>query len=80
MPIMDGIISTRHIRQFERENALNPVALIALTGAANPATRQEAFASGVDLYLTKPIAMKSLKNMLEDLEKDGRAGFKTVAA
>jgi CheY-like chemotaxis protein len=80
MPIMSGIDSTRHIRRFERENSLNPVALIALTGAANPTTRQEAFASGIDLYLTKPIAMKSLKSMLEDLERDGRSGFKSVAA
>lgn len=80
MPIMSGIESTRHIRRFERENSLNPVALIALTGAANPTTRQEAFASGIDLYLTKPIAMKSLKSMLEDLERDGRSGFRSVAA
>lgn len=80
MPIMDGIQSTRHIRNYERENALTPVALIALTGAANPTTRQEAFASGVDLYLTKPIAMKSLKSMLEDLGRDGREGFGVAAA
>jgi CheY-like chemotaxis protein len=80
MPIMSGIESTRHIRRFERDNALNPVALIALTGAANPTTRQEAFASGVDLYLTKPIAMKSLKSMLEDLDRDGRSGFKDAIA
>lgn len=80
MPIMDGIQSTRHIRHYERENSLTPVALIALTGAANPTTRQEAFASGVDLYLTKPIAMKSLKSMLEDLGREGREGFGVAAA
>ncbi|KAE9966634.1 hypothetical protein BLS_006882 [Venturia inaequalis] len=80
MPIMDGIQSARHIRLYERENVLPPVALIALTGAANPTTRQEAFASGVDLYLTKPIAMKSLKSMLEDLRRDGREGFGVAAA
>ncbi|QDS75808.1 hypothetical protein FKW77_000258 [Venturia effusa] len=79
MPVMDGIQSTRHIRQYERENALEPVALIALTGAANPTTRQEAFTSGVDLYLTKPIAMKSLKSMLEHLGRDGRDGLGNTA-
>jgi CheY-like chemotaxis protein len=74
---MDGIEATRHIRRFERETALNPVALIALTGAANPNTRQEAFSSGVDLFLTKPVPMKSLKIMLDDLKLNGREGLKT---
>jgi CheY-like chemotaxis protein len=72
MPIMSGIESTRHIRRFEREHSLDPVALIALTGAANPNTRQEAFISGVDLFLTKPVPMKSLKVMLDDFKIGGR--------
>lgn len=72
MPIMSGIESTRHIRRFEREHGLHPVALIALTGAANPNTRQEAFSSGVDLFLTKPVPMKNLKVMLDDLREGGR--------
>jgi CheY-like chemotaxis protein len=46
MPVMSGIESTKHIRRFEKERGLEPVALIALTGAANPNTRQEAFSSG----------------------------------
>jgi CheY-like chemotaxis protein len=72
MPVMSGIESTRHIRRFERENSLEPSALIALTGAANPNTRQEAFSSGVDLFLTKPVPMKSLKIMLDELKLNGR--------
>jgi CheY-like chemotaxis protein len=72
MPVMSGIESTRHIRRFENEAGLHPVALIALTGAANPTTRQEAFSSGVDLFLTKPVPMKSLKVMLDDLKANGR--------
>lgn len=75
MPIMSGIESTQHIRRFEREHGLEPVALIALTGAANPNTRQEAFSSGVDLFLTKPVPMKSLKVMLDDLKVNGRLGM-----
>ncbi|KAL2074667.1 hypothetical protein VTL71DRAFT_8446 [Oculimacula yallundae] len=75
MPIMSGIESTRHIRRYEKENGLQPVALIALTGAANPSTRQEAFSSGVDLFLTKPVPMKALRGMLDDLRREGRAVF-----
>lgn len=75
MPIMDGIESSKNIRRYEREASLPPVALIALTGAANPNTRQEAFSSGVDLFLTKPVPMKNLKIMLEDLSMKGREGL-----
>lgn len=75
MPIMSGIESSRYIRRFEREHGLLPVALIALTGAANPNTRQEAFSSGVDLFLTKPVPMKNLKVMLDDLKLNGRKGL-----
>lgn len=75
MPIMSGIESTRHIRRFEKEKSLKPVALIALTGAANPSTRQEAFSSGVDLFLTKPVPMKALRGMLDDLRREGRSAF-----
>ncbi|TVY23559.1 Autoinducer 2 sensor kinase/phosphatase [Lachnellula hyalina] len=70
MPIMSGIDSTRHIRRFERDEGLEPTRLIALTGAANPNTRQEAFSSGVDLFLTKPVPMRELRGMLEDLRRE----------
>ena len=80
MPIMSGIESTQHIRRFEREHGLTPVALIALTGAANPNTRQEAFSSGVDMFLTKPVPMKSLKVMLDDLKANGRFSMVRMGA
>lgn len=70
MPVMSGIDSTRHIRRFEREEGLEPTRLIALTGAANPNTRQEAFSSGVDLFLTKPVPMRELRGMLEDIRRE----------
>ncbi|KFX96452.1 hypothetical protein O988_05303 [Pseudogymnoascus sp. VKM F-3808] len=72
MPIQDGLSATRDIRLFERENHLPPAAIIALTGAGSAAVRQEAFSSGIDLFLTKPVAMKSLNNIIHDLEDKGR--------
>ncbi|KAF4624564.1 hypothetical protein G7Y89_g13605 [Cudoniella acicularis] len=71
MPVMSGIDSARHIRRYEKDEKLEPTKLIALTGAANPATRQEAFSSGVDLYLTKPVSMKELRGMLEEIRREG---------
>lgn len=75
MPIMSGIESSKHIRTFEEENNLKPVTLIALTGAANESTRTEAFSNGIDLYLTKPVPMKTIRSMLDDLSRQGRAVF-----
>lgn len=70
MPIMSGIESARHIRRWEREMNCEPTKLIALTGAANPTTRQEAFSVGVDLYLTKPVPMRELREMMEIVRKE----------
>ena len=75
MPIMSGIESTKHIRRFEREDNVRPCVVIALTGAANPEARQEAFSSGVDLFLTKPVPMKELKVMLDEYRRSGREGL-----
>src|ERR1700760_2141728 len=47
MPVMDGLESSRQIRNFERSNHLPPATIIALTGLASKATQQEAFASGI---------------------------------
>ncbi|KAI9834533.1 MAG: hypothetical protein M1819_002909 [Sarea resinae] len=68
MPIMDGLTSSREIRSFERVNDIPPATLIALTGAASPAARQEAFASGVDRYFTKPVPLRALKTILDEFQ------------
>lgn len=72
MPVMDGLTSARKIRQHENENSMPPPAIIALTGAASMSARQEAFSAGIDLFLTKPVPLKKLKGLLEDLKRDGR--------
>ncbi|CCU81814.1 hypothetical protein BGHDH14_bgh04609 [Blumeria hordei DH14] len=77
MPVMSGIESSKNIRTYERENNLSPVVLIALTGAANESTRQEAFSNGIDIFLTKPVPMKALGNMLEVLSHEGRSALLT---
>lgn len=55
MPVMDGMTATRRIRSFEREMGLSKVPIIALTGLTSEATRKEAYDSGFDNYLTKPV-------------------------
>lgn len=65
MPIMDGLESTRQIRHFERSHKLSPVTVIAITGLGSTSAREEAFASGLDLFLTRPVRMNELAEILK---------------
>ena len=64
MPVMDGLEATRRIRLFESSKKLEPAVIIALTGLGSQETQQAAFSSGVDLFLTKPVQLKELGNIL----------------
>lgn len=65
MPNMDGLEATRCIRAFERSNRVKATTIIALTGLASASAQQEAYTSGVDLFLTKPVRLKELNKLLE---------------
>jgi CheY-like chemotaxis protein len=65
MSVMDGLEATRLIREFERQHKLAPTLVIALTGLASANTQQEAFASGVDIFLTKPVRYAELGRIIE---------------
>lgn len=64
MPVMDGLEATRHIRAYEKQQGWDPALVIALTGLGSSKTQQEAFASGIDLFLTKPVPLKELGSIL----------------
>ncbi|KAF5003442.1 hypothetical protein FDECE_9992 [Fusarium decemcellulare] len=65
MPIMDGFEATRRIRAFEQQQGLRPALILALTGLASEEAKREAIASGVDLFLTKPVRLKELGPILK---------------
>lgn len=71
MPVMSGFESTRHIRAFERDKGLRATQVIALTGLADDAARQEAYGSGVDLFLTKPVRLKELTKIMDEIGYGG---------
>jgi CheY-like chemotaxis protein len=77
MPIMDGCTATQEIRAFERANDRRAVRVIALTGLANMRAQQEAFTSGVNLFLTKPVRLAELSKILITNE-DGYTGFEHI--
>lgn len=68
MPVMNGFEATRHIRTFEAECAIPMCSIFALTGLASRDAQQEAVLSGIDLFLTKPIALAEMKHLLESKE------------
>ncbi|KAK1963200.1 hsp90-like protein [Colletotrichum sublineola] len=65
MPVMDGLEATRRIRKFERAQNLAPVTVIAITSLGSHGARQEGFASGMDLFLTRPVTMTELVKILK---------------
>ncbi|KAL8820762.1 MAG: hypothetical protein Q9223_001078 [Gallowayella weberi] len=78
MPVMNGFESTRAVRHFERTRDLSkykqpPKAalIIALTGLASGRDHGEAFACGVDLYMTKPVSFKEVGRLLDNWEAHG---------
>jgi CheY-like chemotaxis protein len=72
MPVMNGFEATRAIRSLERErDGYAPAVIIALTGLSSSRDESEALASGVDLFLTKPVSFKEVARLLGEWEKDG---------
>lgn len=65
MPVMDGYESTQRIRAYERKHHLKPSTIIALTALSSAAAHKEAFGSGFDLFMTKPVKLKDLSAIIE---------------
>jgi two-component system sensor histidine kinase/response regulator len=61
MPVMDGMVATRKIRQLE---TAGHVPIIALTANAMSGDRERCEAAGMDGYLTKPIEVDRLRSIL----------------
>jgi DNA-binding response OmpR family regulator len=61
---MDGMSATRAIREHERTHNMPRCSIIALTGLASSSARLEAWNSGIDHFMVKPINFKSLGELL----------------
>ncbi|KAK4899213.1 hypothetical protein LTR27_003444 [Elasticomyces elasticus] len=68
MPVLNGFEATRLIRAYELQHGLQPAHIIALTGLGSAGAQQEAFSSGVDLFLTKPVRLKELTKLLDGIK------------
>lgn len=78
MPVMNGFDATRAIREIEKTRdpstyaqAPKAALIVALTGLASGRDHGEAFACGVDLYMTKPVSFKEVGRLLDNWEAHG---------
>jgi len=62
MPIMDGFEA---IRQIRADTDLSNIPIIALTALAMPGDRERCLAAGANEYLTKPVHLKGLRELME---------------
>jgi CheY-like chemotaxis protein len=63
MPEMDGLQASKAIRDIERERG-GRIPIIALTANAMKGDRERFLAAGMDEYLSKPIKIKNITEML----------------
>jgi CheY-like chemotaxis protein len=64
MPVMDGFIATRKLREREVARKLEPTRIVALTANALAGDREACLAAGMNDYLAKPFTLAQLRNIL----------------
>ena len=65
MPVMDGFAATRLIREHETRMGLGRTPIIALTANALTGDREHCLAQGMDDYLSKPIELQQLSDLMD---------------
>ena len=78
MPVMDGTTVARIIRSGERVGIDPDIPIIAMTAHAFAEDRERYMATGINGYVTKPIALEDLYSQIEHLcGKKSDAGGET---
>ena len=76
MPVMDGLEATRRIRELEQGGAKR-TPIVALTANAMMGTLERCLEAGMDDYLTKPLDISRLQDVLDRFM--GRAEGEPIA-
>ena len=70
MPELDGIETTKIIRESENYRHVQNIPIIALTAYAMAGDKDKCLAAGMDSYLAKPVDIKALEKRLKNLTAD----------
>ena len=66
MPVMDGLVATQKIRQYEKDKNLRPALIVALTANAMESDRKKTKEAGMNGFIAKPFNPKELFLILND--------------
>jgi CheY-like chemotaxis protein len=72
MPEMDGLDTTRAIRQWESEHGRVPTPIVALTAYALEEDVRRVLSAGCDLHISKPIKKQALLDCIQKAIQPGR--------
>ncbi len=72
MPEMDGIEATKLIRNYENENNLESVPIIALTAQIFREENEKCMNAGMDYIITKPINISKLVKLVDTYGKQNK--------
>ncbi len=78
MPAMDGLEMITRLRAADTPAAHVPV--VAVTALAMPGDRERCLAAGADAYLSKPIGLKALADMVMAVRRESRPTARPAAA
>ena len=67
MPVKDGFEATKEIREFEQQQQLAKIPIIALTASVVDDDIQACFDAGMDAYVPKPVRREKLLHEMENL-------------
>ena len=70
MPVMDGLEATHEILDYEEDEALPHIPIVALTANALKGDRERFLSEGMDEYITKPIETTELLYVLNKFLSD----------
>ena len=66
MPEMDGFEATSRIRQYQKESGVH-IPIVAMTANAMKGDREKCIEAGMDDYLSKPVKVRELLEVLEKI-------------
>lgn len=75
MPRLDGVATTKIIRNSPEYEHVQDVPIIALTAFAMAGDREKCLKAGMDRYLAKPVDIKILENYLKSLTTRQKKAF-----